>query len=65
MMDKNVRKFVENYMDICCDYCINVKHLENCDSRFSKCLEKAAFVASKMIDEGWISCQHIKVNHTV
>ena len=54
MIDSQTKKFILDFMDISCEYCHEVKQFTECDGRFTKCLEKAYYVAKLMRDKGWM-----------
>jgi len=53
MLDDEVKKFIEDYMAFSCKYCYDVKDFKTCENIYTKCLDKAVYVAKKMCNKGW------------
>jgi len=52
-MDKNLKKFIEDFMTFSCKYCYDIKGFTDCNGKFTKCLDKALFIGMKMEKKGW------------
>jgi hypothetical protein len=53
MLSPEEKEFIEDYMLFACKYCYDVKKLI-CEKIYTKCLDKSYYLASKMINKGWI-----------
>lgn len=54
MLDEEVKKFIEDYMAFSCKFCWEEKNFTTCDKMYTKCLDKAVYLAKKMHNKGWI-----------
>lgn len=54
MLDEETKKFVEDFMLFSCKYCWDVKNFRECNSIYTKCIDKALFLAYKFCNKGWI-----------
>lgn len=52
-MRSEEKEFIEDFMAFSCKFCHDIKGFEDCDGRFTKCLDKAVYLAKKMTDKGW------------
>jgi hypothetical protein len=53
MLDEETKKFIEDYMAFSCKYCYDVKEFTTCEKVYTKCLEKAIYIADKFCKKGW------------
>jgi len=53
MLDDEVKKFVEDFMAFSCKYCYDVKNFRDCNTIYTKCLDKALFMAYRFCNKGW------------
>jgi len=53
MLTPEETKFIEDYMTFSCKYCYDVKDFTTCIKIYTKCLDKAMFLAQRMCSKGW------------
>jgi hypothetical protein len=57
MLDDIHKKFIEDYMTFACKFCYDVRGYTSCEKIYTRCLDKANFMAIKMIEKGWVKSQ--------
>lgn len=60
IFDTTVKDFIEDFMFVNCKYCREVKSLNECNVRFTKCLDKALYIAYEMKRLGWVKSENWK-----
>ena len=53
MLAPEVKKFIEDYMVYVCKFCYDIKGFTTCNQVYTKCLDKAYYLAVKMTEKGW------------
>ena len=53
MLNETEKKFIEDYMAFACKFCYDVRDFKTCSQVYTRCMEKAMYMAVKMCGKGW------------